>query len=220
MRVAVLSLTRDRLDYTRHCFATLNQHAGCDFDHYVLDQGSTDGTKEWLRGYKPTMLVAIGDNIGISRGMNLLLNACAPKQYEVIVKFDNDCELTQPDTLSTVAALALEGHALLSPRINGLRNTPQPNGTFPISGETILSLPMIGGIFLASPASAFDEFRYDESAPVWGTDDDTFCGWWRARGGRIGYVERFVANHYETTDGQWSRFPEYFSRKIAEGLPA
>jgi GT2 family glycosyltransferase len=46
MNVAVLTLTRDRLPYTQHCFATLKENAGCDYDHIVLDQGSTDGTAE------------------------------------------------------------------------------------------------------------------------------------------------------------------------------
>ncbi len=50
MRIAVLTLTRDRLDYTQHCFQTLQEFAGCDFDHYVLDQGSTDDTVDCLVG--------------------------------------------------------------------------------------------------------------------------------------------------------------------------
>ena len=45
MKFAVLTLTRDRLEYTQHCFETLRQNAGCDYDHYVLDQGSEDGTR-------------------------------------------------------------------------------------------------------------------------------------------------------------------------------
>ena len=45
---AVLTLCRDRLAYTQHCFETLRDNAGCDFDHFVLDQGSMDGTDEWL----------------------------------------------------------------------------------------------------------------------------------------------------------------------------
>jgi glycosyltransferase involved in cell wall biosynthesis len=221
MRVAVLTLTRDRLSYTRHCFDKLRENAGCDFDHYVLDQGSTDGSAEWLGDvYEPTTLITLPDNIGISRGMNQLLDLAHPEEYEVIVKFDNDCELTQPDTLRTVAELALEGHALLSPRINGLRHPPQAKGLFVIAGDAILDVSQIGGIFLAAPAAVYDSFRYDDDAPVWGTDDAHICQWFRNTGGRVGYVQRLAANHYETTDGQWARFPDYFARKVAEGLPA
>ena len=48
MNIAVLSLTRDRLDYTKHCFGRLIELAGCDFDWYITDQGSNDGTVDWL----------------------------------------------------------------------------------------------------------------------------------------------------------------------------
>lgn len=77
MRVAVLSLTRDRLDYTIHCFTTLHWLGGAPFDHYVLDQASTDGTVEWLvkqaemENLKATFM---DENVGLSRGHNLLLD--------------------------------------------------------------------------------------------------------------------------------------------------
>ncbi|HET6638590.1 MAG TPA: glycosyltransferase [Gemmatimonadota bacterium] len=219
MRVAVLSLTRDRLEYTQHTFAKLREFAGCEFDHYVLDQGSTDGTREWLEDeYEPVVLLAKGTNVGISPGMNELLRYAVdlPDPFDVIVKFDNDCELTQPNTLRDVARLALEGGCLLSPRILGLQNPPQPTRELQINGEVILDVPQIGGIFLAAPAWVYDEFRYSESNPTYGGDDVEICAWFRSHGGTCGYVKRLEAWHYETTDGQRERFPDYFDRKLAE----
>lgn len=222
MRIAVLTLTRDRLDYTTHCFTTLYKLAGCDYEHFVLDQGSTDGTAGWLRGYDfigRHHVTFLNENIGIHAGMNRLLDQL-DDSYDAIVKFDNDCELTQRNTLRDTARLAVLGDSLLSPQIHGLRNPPAPIGTYHIAGETILQVNQIGGIFLAAPAWVYRDFRYDESLPVWGGDDGLICGWFRQRGGRVGYVQRLNANHYETTDGQWERYPDYFARKTAEGLPA
>ncbi len=34
--------------------------------------------------------------------------------------------------------------------------------------------------------------------------------------GSVGYVDGYEANHYETTDGQHARYPEYFARREAE----
>jgi len=219
MRVAVLTLTRDRLEYTQHCFAALRTHAGCDYDHFVLDQGSADGTPRWLANGVYTGLSLRRDNIGISRGMNELLDL-AGGGYDVIVKFDNDCELTMPNTLRDVAALTLEGNALLSPRILGLNNPPSLNGMFLIGEEAIMDIPQIGGIFLAAPAAIYEEYRYPEAGPKWGMDDAHICSWWRSRGGRCGYVGRLSSNHYETTNGQHERYPEYFERTLAEGKPS
>ena len=158
MRVAVLTLTRDRLEYTKWCFEGLRKYAGCDFDHFVLDQGSTDGTREWLQESYASIRIWSDENLGISRGMNTLLEWVGKYEeksrttYDVIVKFDNDCELTQPNTLRDVCKLTLEGGALLSPRILGLNNPPQPTRELRIGDETILDIPQIGGIFLAAPA--------------------------------------------------------------------
>ena len=218
MRIAVATLTRDRLPYTQHCFRRLREHAGCDYDHYVLDQGSGDGTVEWLRS-QPVEILALNENIGISRGFNLLFDeAFNPADYDVIVRFDNDCELVQPDTLKTVCELALQGGAILSPRILGLNNPPPVLRELRIGDEIILDIAQIGGIFQATPAWLYHDgvFRYRETNPTWGLDDVDVCGWWRNQGGTVGYVKRFEAWHYESTNAQAQRFPAYHQRKLLE----
>lgn len=223
MKIAVLTLTRERLEYTKHCFETLRANAGCGFDHYVLDQGSTDGTDEWLKMQwafdSSFRCFYLDENVGIARGMNYLLDHLA-EDYDVVVKVDNDCELVQPNTLRDVCQLVVDGGAILSPRILGLRNPPQATRKLTIGRETIWDIPQIGGIFLAVPGWWYDDFRYDESAPPWGGDDVEICRVWREDGGTCGYVERLTAWHYETTDGQHDRYPDYFDARIAAGGPA
>jgi len=214
MRIAVLTLTRDRLAYTRHCFKKLQEFAGCPYDHYVLDQASNDRTPIWLfsqPGFKQRVL--LNSNVGISAGMNRLLDQL-DGNYDVIVKFDNDCELTQPNTLRDIAELVQASGALLSPRILGLRRPPAAQGQFHIGKERVLDIPQIGGIFLAAPGSVYGQFRNDTSNE---DDDVQLCWWYRGQGGRCGYVDRLEAWHYETTDGQWARYPEYFERRVREG---
>jgi len=220
MRVAVLTLTRDRLDYTRHCFNALRENAGCDYDHYVLDQGSTDGTQEWLMDDESLDLTLLDGNVGISPGFNTLLDLIDPGDYDVIVRMDNDCEVVTPGTLAGVARLAVEAEALLSPRILGLNNPPQPTRHVQIAGELVWDIPQIGGIFIAAPAGIYRQFRYDERNPPWGHDDVQLCAWFRDRGGMCGYVPRFEAWHYESTRGQGERYPDYFARRVREGGPA
>ncbi len=218
MRVAVLTLTRNRLAYTRHCFAQLAAFAGCAFDHYVLDQGSLDGSAEWLADHYRVIATLGTDNIGISRGLNLLLDDVVDVDaYDVIVKIDNDCELTQPNTLRDVCDLTLRGQAMLSPRILGLNRPPAATRELRIGGELILDIPQIGGIFLAAPAWVYDDFRYDADAPPWGGDDVEVCAWFREHDGTCGYVKRLEAWHYETTNGQHARFPDYFAQTQREG---
>jgi hypothetical protein len=213
VRIAVLTLTRDRLPYTQHCFATLREMAGCDYHHYVLDQGSTDGTPRWLDDQDLAFVVPQPENIGINRGLNLLLDLIGLDDYDVVVKFDNDCELLTPNTLATVCGIALERDIVLSPRIHGLRNPVWSFGEW----HGIELTPIVGGIFMATPASVYQEgFRYREDVGLWGTDDSDLC----RHVGRCGYVRGYDANHYLTTDGQHADIPDYFARTLAEGKPS
>lgn len=218
MNVAVLTLTRDRLDYTRHCFATLRENAGCDYDHYVLDNASSDGTLEWLLADETFDVTSFSENIGICRALNhLLANACEPARYDVIVRFDNDCEVLQPDTLRTVAETAFEHEAILAPHVRGLLNPPPAVSQRHLGEHTVSETAILGGIFMAIPASLFagHRFRYDNRNPTY-AGDEAIVPWWRARGGVCGYLDGWEVNHYETTVGQQERFPEYHRRKVAE----
>ncbi len=221
MNVAVLTLTRNRLAYTKTCFASLQEHAGVGFDHLILDQGSTDGTYEWLgKDYAPKVLMRVRENIGLCPGLNRLLDAEALLGgYDVIVRFDNDCEVTQPDTLRACAEVAVEYDAIVAPRVLGLRNPPPTGDAVILGNYTVDSTSILGGVFMAIPARLFTElgYRFDESSPL-ALGDEKIVPWWRARGGVCGYLRGFTVNHYETTDGQWQRYPEYFAQKVAEGL--
>lgn len=221
MKIAVLTLTRDRLAYTKRAFQQLRKYAGCEFDHYVLDNGSKDGTPKWLeREFEKdniSFLCLQPTNIGIPDGLNVLLDELTT-DYDVVVKIDNDCELQEPDTLRDVAELTDLGSCFLSPQIGGLVNTPEPSGEFLIDGETILDIPQIGGIFLSVPGWVYGRvgFRYTPNDLPPGYDDVEICHWFRSHGGRCGYVKDLWAHHMDTTKGQEERYPDYFNRKREE----
>lgn len=216
-RIAVLSLTRDRLTYTRHCFGILHDQQGA-FDHYVLDQGSEDGTVAWLAG-QDLELTALPENIGCCRGWNLLIDKHGIRgRYDVVVCFDNDCELTRPDTLSVVAGLAAEQNLILSPRVLGLRYPPPSIGCFNAGEHVIEETAILGNIFMAIPADLLNSFRWDERNLPW-AGGEAITSWFRSAGGRCGYVRGHECNHYPSTDQQHEDYPWYFARRIAEGAP-
>jgi hypothetical protein len=183
----------------------------------VLDQGSTDGTREWLYEQDDIIPTCLGENIGINQGMNYLLDNLDLGEFDVIVKFDNDCELLDYGTLLEVCLAAADEDMILSPRIHGLRN-PVPT----IGHHHDMDLtPIVGGIFMAVPAYVYrDGYRHRENVLPYGSDDSDLCAWWRAQGKHCGYVQGYDANHYLTTDGQHADIPDYFARTLAEGKPS
>lgn len=218
MNIAVLTLTRDRLAYSKHCFQTLRENAGYDFDWYVVDQASTDGTAEWLEQDDSLDVTFLNQNIGICPALNLLLDeAVNPADYDAIVRFDNDCEVLTPDTLRVIAELAVEHDAILAPKVLGLKNPPPTISQTTMGGYPVDETPILGGIFMVIPARLFAEqgYRFNEEFPPW-TGDEDVCRWWRDCGGRVGYVTSFEVNHYLTSRGQEIDNPEYLGRKLTE----
>ncbi len=218
MNIAVLSLTRDRLDYTKHCFASLREHAGCDYDHWVYDNGSTDGTQAWLKTEEDAGRIKYAwcnaMNVGIYPALNWLLHMVEPFDYDVVVNFDNDCEVLVPGTLNVVGAVALASPgSVIGPVVQGLRNPVA------IQRETFIPYRVgvtdrIGGIFMPIP----NGFRYPEGG-AYAHHDGLVCAQALQNGHTVGQLLDYPVNHYETTDGQHSRYPEYFSRRRAEGIP-
>ncbi len=218
MRVAVVTLTRDRLDFTKHCFNTLRSNAGIKYDHIVLDQGSTDGTVEWLVDQPELSVISMRENMGICPALNYLLDReIDPENFDVIVRWDNDCEVLTPNTLRTVCEAADQSGWILAPKVRGLRFSPAEAAPAPLGDVFVGETVTLGGIFMAIPSDLFTDwgFRYDETNPPY-TGDEAICAWWRANGGHCGYVQGYEVNHYERIDEQMERFPEYQARKELE----
>ena len=222
MKIAVFTLTRDRLDYTRHCFETLRQKAGYPFDHYVVDNGSTDGTQDWLMSRDNLTVVRFNErNLGIAGGCGQALSAILMKDYDLVIKFDNDCEVVSPDILKRLVEVYKSippffSKFMLSPRVEGLAKPPRRLGEMSMGDYTIGITDIIGGIFQPMPADCYRLYREDENLPLGRGRDGHITSWFLRMGGIIGYIEDLVVNHYESTVGQKNRFPSYYERKIGE----
>ncbi len=241
MRIAIYSLTRDRLQYTKDCFASLRENAGMPFDHYVFDNGSTDGTQEWLMSeLDERRLFAVcrfGTNQGISYGSNCCIDTMfnTPRaasfafrddedlsDYSIIIKVDNDCYVRTPNILPQICAVAAEAgdNWILSPRVEGINKQPKRVRTVDIGGHPVGETGIVGGLFHVVPASVYRRYMdaggYPEDLPLAKYQDDRFCHWWRKQGGRCGYIEDLVVEHYRGTDQQAIDHPQYFIRKWAE----
>ncbi len=221
-RVAVYTLTRDRLAYTQHCFATLASKAGVPYDHYVVDNGSEDGTVEWLQNtYRPKKVIRFHYNAGISRASNVALTHVFMTRYDLIVKFDNDCEVVSDNILGQIVEIYEDGKVfapqyILSPAVGGIANQPKRVRYTMLAGRRIGLTSIVGGLFHVVPLAVYRRYHYPENLPLARGQDDHFCHWARANGCEVGYIEGLQVNHYRTTDGQAQDYPEYFERKWRE----
>lgn len=230
MKFAIFSLTRDRLAYTKTCFASLREKAGLQFDHYVIDNGSEDGTYDWLLDeYKPYRVVGFNANMGISIASNSAVNRilvdtpASEIASTLIIKTDNDCKVITPNILAAFASIYSETEAerwVLSPRVEGINNQPKRVREHSIAGWRIGVTAIVGGLFQVVPASIYREFMadggFDEKLPRGWGQDDWLCDWLARNSYAKGYVEDLGVEHYLGTTGQHLDMPSYTERKWSE----
>lgn len=227
-KVAIFSITYNRLDYTKKCFESMHKTAGYKFKHFIVDNGSTDGTRDWLvlqyrleaASYKvETDIYLNNDNKGISIASNQALEMIG-NDYDIIVKVDNDCLFKTKGWLKTMVKLWKANHMLaLSCYIEGLRDNPggAPRFTYgELQGELVGMTRHLGGICHFVDAKAYDNFRWDEDSTLHGVQDLEFSQYLGQQGYQMGYLENYFAEHYEGTEGQHKRYPEYFERRKLE----
>lgn len=98
--IAVLTITCNRLNLSKRWLKEIREKAGCEFYHIVIDNGSTDGTVEWLEcEFKPDLILSLPKNIGIIKAWLIGIRKAISLGANYIVKFDNDCEIQTKDVL-------------------------------------------------------------------------------------------------------------------------
>jgi len=106
--VAIVILTWNALAFTKQCLSALYERT----DHpswrvVVVDNGSTDGTPQWLETLDRVTLIRNGRNLGFTKGCNMGIAACA--SGEDVVLMNNDVVVMDPAWLSRLQDTAYAG---------------------------------------------------------------------------------------------------------------
>ncbi|MDP3027962.1 MAG: glycosyltransferase [Deltaproteobacteria bacterium] len=115
-RVSIIILTHNQLEYTKKCVDSIFKHTKEPFELIVVDNGSTDGTVEYLesevRGQKSEVgsqrsevrikIIKNSENLGFAIGNN---QGMAEAKGDYIVLMNNDVVVT-PDWLERLIACA------------------------------------------------------------------------------------------------------------------
>lgn len=229
-KIAIFTLVRDRLEYTKKTFEEMRKTAGIDFHHFIIDNGSKDGTTEWLKEWAPEdkhvkKVIYSEDNKGLWVAINILMQETNNFEgYDYVCKIDNDVEFF-PDKskdwllkLYKTAMASMGEHWILSPYIGGLGGH---SGGAPRNGVTLIHQQQVslsrhvGGICLFTDREAYNEFMPETHSKARGWDV-FFCSKLRSRGYSCGYIEDIIIKHRDTTSGQNKKFPKYLQRKQNE----
>lgn len=122
--VAIVILTWNGIAVTQRCLDSLrNKTRNVSYRLIVVDNGSTDGTVEWLKAQPDVTLIANNENRGFAAGVNQGI-AAAPPDHDILL-LNNDTEIIEEtwlahlrDTANSHPDYGIVGCLLLFP--NGL----------------------------------------------------------------------------------------------------
>jgi glycosyltransferase involved in cell wall biosynthesis len=221
LRVAVFTLTMDRLEYTKRSIEQAKKTAGYPFSWFVVDQGSQDGTKEWLKEQKWIQKIIYNEkNVGIAKGWNQAVDTIIESgKYDIIIKLDNDAEmLTQNWLQAMIEIFKINRRVILSPCVEGLEDSPggvlrqTSSGASPymtINDKILGLVPNLGGICFAAPKELYDNFRFEEETFWMGNKDYMLSQYAKQTGYGLFYMEEYRIWHIDGTKGQKAKYPEY-----------
>lgn len=224
-RIAIYTITYDRLEYTKRMYESMRQSTKYQFDWFVFDNGSVDGTQDWITKETP---FASGSttNRGITFASNYLIDKImeldskmSANGFQMIIKVDNDCEFMTKGWLESIVDLWKRNHMIyVSPYVEGLVNNP---GGAPRIGHSFISpyflevTNHIGGLFAAIDKRAYKEFRWSDKF-LHGNQDREASEAFREQRYMPCYMPLHRVMHMDTTEGQHHKFPDYFERRKSE----
>lgn len=103
MRKTIIILTWNCLNYTKQCLASLKNTVDEETSVIVSDNGSNDGTIEYLRGLDWVTVIENGENLGFVRGNNTAIETVTEGD---IVLLNNDILISQDDWLEKLERCA------------------------------------------------------------------------------------------------------------------
>ncbi|MCI2261675.1 glycosyltransferase [Xanthomonas indica] len=107
--VSVVILTWNGLEYTKPCLASVLRNTNAnEVEVIVVDNGSTDGTIDYLKKVPGISTIFNGENLGFVRGNNAALRLI--ERDRDVILLNNDTEIDDPLWISKLQSTAY-GHA-------------------------------------------------------------------------------------------------------------
>jgi len=149
MTVAVVTITYNRLELTKRTVESFQSKTSVDY-HLFIDNGSTDGTKGFLKVHNHILLEK---NYGIAYAFREAVIKL--QEYDFILKLDNDIETVTPDIINRMLEFyQLNGHGYVCSPVDLALDpafAPASLGKKNLNGFNVNYVTHTGGAFQLIP---------------------------------------------------------------------
>ena len=206
--VSVVIPVWNRLDMTRPCVESLRRYSRAPFEIIVVDNGSTDGTTEWLAHQPDLVVITNPENRGFAAACN---QGMAAARGEWIVLLNNDTKVPRRWLDGIVFAFDAPDVGAVGPRSNSVSGPQVVAGArYGTSSEYIRfaedwrrahrgstwETDRLVGFCLALRRSALDDVGgLDEAFGPGNFEDDDLCLRLRAGGWRLLVADEVMIHH-------------------------
>lgn len=110
--LSIIILTYNALPYTKRCLKSIYKHTRHDFELIIVDNGSRDGTQNWLKELRGVKVILNDTNRGVAIGRNQGIKLT---KNGYIVFLDNDTEVEKNWDTQLLSGFRFRNTAIVGP---------------------------------------------------------------------------------------------------------
>ena len=104
-KVIVIIPQFNNVDLLKNCIATLEKQSDLNFDILVVDNNSTDDTRNYLSQKENIKTILLNENIGFAAGVNRGFDYAIKNDYKYAILLNNDTEVDKNFVSSLKSAI-------------------------------------------------------------------------------------------------------------------
>ncbi|KAF0169898.1 MAG: wbdA, partial [Limisphaerales bacterium] len=207
-RLNIALMTFNALAYTKLCLASLRAHTTEPYNIFIVDNGSTDGTREWLAAQTDENLFVEFSpaNLGVPGGRNRLLQLIQPHLREdgFVIFMDNDIEVMPGWVEHFSNFFAAHPHVGIGTAVGHqfvVRGDVRELGAVPVGVPAPVDVACGGFVCWVRSATARAVGDYDERLGLFWHEDDDYSVRALAEGWEVFIVPGAPVLHHEHKSG-------------------
>lgn len=223
---SIMLVTYNRLELTKRTLDNLFANAKYPFRLIIVDNGSTDGSKEWLKELEKNIPQESGciayephfneTNLGIARGRNIGLHLADKHEDRWMATMDNDIEAPEGWLAECIDIMKANSNFVIG--VN-MEQRPYPLKTLGANTFQVKPMGNLGTACMVFPRTLHDKIgHFNEDYAMYAHEDADFGFRTRMAKFQLGYIKQ-LGNHFGIGDLDQGEYRIFKDAHVKANLP-